>query len=131
MSAGLLVSSRYIGATLAQLFYTHAQTLRKKRRSQLKKHMGTWITTGMNKQVWKGISAKDEYSHYDGIINADAVFIPERLVERIHLAPVPPNGAFMVNCEKVKYGFCENLKVFDKTAFCIFLANIDSAVKTS
>ena len=31
----------------------------------------------------------------------------------------------MVNCEKVKYGFFGNLKVFDKTAFSILLANVD------
>jgi len=93
-----------------------------------RKHMGTWINTGMYKQVWKAIAKKADYAAYDWTIkvDADAIFIAERLVKRIMLLPVPPSGAFMVNCEKVKYGFFGNLEVLDKTAFSILAANIDS-----
>merc|ERR1712039_1159178 len=38
-------------------------------------------------------------------------------------------GGFMVNCEKVKYGFFGNLEVISKTAFSILLANIDTCDK--
>jgi len=98
-----------------------------------RKHMGTWINTGMYKQVWKAISEAGEYQNYDWTVkaDADAVFVPARLVDRVHLMPIPPQGGFLVNCEKVKYGFFGNLEVFDKVAFSILLANIDSCSKTT
>jgi len=98
-----------------------------------RKHMGTWINTGMYKQVWKAISEAGEYYKYDWTVkvDADAVFTPEKLKERIHLMPVPPKGAFLVNCEKVKYGFFGNLEVFDKVAFSTLVANIDSCSKAT
>jgi len=93
-----------------------------------RKHMGTWINTGMYKQIWKAIGAKGTYADYDWTIkvDADAVFLVDRLISRIVLTPVPPTGALMVNCEKVKYGFFGNLEVLDKTAFSILVANIDT-----
>jgi hypothetical protein len=93
-----------------------------------RKHMGTWINTGMYKQVWKAVEASGKFRAYDWTVkaDADAVFVPPRLVNRIRLAPVGPGGAFMVNCEKVKYGFFGNLEVFDKMAFSVLAANIDS-----
>ena len=36
-----------------------------------------------------------------------------------------------MNCEKVKYGFFGNLENFDKTAFSVLVANIDSCSKTT
>ena len=36
-----------------------------------------------------------------------------------------------MNCEKVKYGFFGNLEIFDKTAFSVLVANIDSCSKTT
>ena len=50
-----------------------------------RKHMGTWIFTGMYKQVWKAIGKKGEYAMYDWTVKVDAnaVFIPARLVARI------------------------------------------------
>jgi len=93
-----------------------------------RKHMGTWINTGMYKQVWKAIAKAGTYAKYDWTVkaDADAVFLPKKLIARIELAPIPPSGGFMVNCEKVKYGFFGNLEVTDKTAFSILAANIDS-----
>ena len=46
--------------------------------------METWITTGMYKQVWRAINAKGDSANFDWTIktHADAVFLPERLVER-------------------------------------------------
>ena len=95
--------------------------------------MGTWINTGMYKQVWKAISAEGEYYKYDWTVkvDADAVFKPEKLISRIHLMPIPQKGGFLVNCEKVKYGFFGNLENFDKTAFSVLVANIDYFYKTT
>ena len=64
-------------------------------------------------------------------VDADAVFKPEKLISRIHLMPIPQKGGFLVNCEKVKYGFFGNLEIFDKTAFSVLVANIDSCSKTT
>ena len=64
-------------------------------------------------------------------VDADAVFKPEKLISRIHLMPIPQKDGFLVNCEKVKYGFFGNLEIFDKTAFSVLVANIDSCSKTT
>merc|ERR1712050_443866 len=64
-------------------------------------------------------------------VDADAVFFPAKLVKRVYLMPVPPTGAFLQNCEGVKYGFFGNLEVFSKTAFSILLANIDTCDKVT
>ena len=64
-------------------------------------------------------------------VDANAVFKPEKLISRIHLMPIPQKGGFLVNCEKVKYGFFGNLENFDKTAFSVLVANIDYFYKTT
>merc|ERR1712190_531611 len=96
-----------------------------------RKHVGTWINTGMYKQVWKAIAKKATYASYDWTVkvDADAVFFQKKLVERVHLLPVGPSGAFLVNCEGVKYGFFGNLEVISKTAFSILAANVDTCDK--
>ena len=43
--------------------------------------------------------------------DADAVLKPEKLISRIHLMPIPQKGGFLVNCEKVKYGFSNGVLV--------------------
>ena len=86
--------------------------------------MGTWINTGLYKSVWKAIAKSNEYASYDWTIkvNADAVFFVDGLIKRIELMPIPPTGAFLQNCEVVKYDFFD-LEVFPKVAFSILLAN--------
>jgi len=93
-----------------------------------RKHAGTWINTGMYQQIWKKIGAKGTYAGYDWTVkaDADAVFFPAKLVARIAQLPVPATGAFLINCEGVKYGFFGNLEVISKTAFSILAANIDT-----
>merc|ERR1712113_273344 len=46
--------------------------------------------------------------------------------ERISMLPVPATGAFLINCEGVKYGFFGNLEVISKTAFSILVANLET-----
>jgi len=93
-----------------------------------RKHMGTWINTGLYIQVWKAIAAKGDYAGYDWTVkvDADAVFFPEKLIPRISHFPIAPTGGFLANCEGVKYGFFGNLEVFSKTAFSILLSNLDT-----
>merc|ERR1712151_332778 len=96
-----------------------------------RKHVGTWINTGMYQQIWKAIGEKGTYAGYDWTVkaDADAVFFPGKLVERIAMLPVPATGAFLINCEGVKYGFFGNLEEISKTAFSILAANIDTCDK--
>ena len=37
-----------------------------------RKHMGTWINTGLYKSVWKAIAKSGEYAGYDLTIKVDA-----------------------------------------------------------
>ena len=39
------------------------------------------------------------------------MFFPARLVERMHLLPMSPTGAVLINREGVKYGISGNLEV--------------------
>ena len=52
-----------------------------------RKHAGTWINTGMYKQIWKALAQKGDYAAYDWTVkaDADAVFFPKKLVERVYL----------------------------------------------
>ena len=53
------------------------------------------------------MAASGEYSGVDWTakVDPDTVFFPAKLVERIHLMPVPLTGTFLQNCEGVKSGF--------------------------
>lgn len=92
-----------------------------------RKTVGTWINTGLFSQVWKAIGREGKYLSYDWTIkvDADCVFFPHKLINRIHNLPVPPTGAFLNNCENVDYGFFGSLEVYDKIAFNTLVANID------
>ena len=52
-----------------------------------RKNMGTWINTGMYKQIWKASAQKGDYAAYDLTVkaDADAVFFPKKLVECVYL----------------------------------------------
>jgi len=93
-----------------------------------RKLTGQWVNTGIYYQAWKAIRAAGVYSSFDWTIkaDADAVFFPKKLVSRIHLLPVPPQGAFLQNCPEVDYGFFGSLEVISKSAFSIFLANLET-----
>ena len=68
-----------------------------------RKHMGTWINTGLYAQVWKAIAEKGDYADYDWI-------------DRIKLLPAAPTGAFLADCDGVEYGSSGNLEGFSKHA---------------
>lgn len=91
-----------------------------------------WVNSGMFMQVWKAIGKAGRYSNFDWTVKVDpdAVFFPQKLIQRIHLLPVPPAGAFLQNCQKVDYGFFGNLEVFSKAAFSILVSSVDKC-KTS
>lgn len=97
-----------------------------------RKEEGTWINTGMYQQAWKAISAAGTYKAYDWTVkaDADAVFFPDKLVNRIKLMPRATTGVILNNCKDVDYGFFGALEVFSEVAFSSLLANMDKCNKT-
>jgi hypothetical protein len=98
-----------------------------------RKTTGAWVNAGMFMQVWKAIGAKGTYLNYDWTVKVDpdAVFFPKKLAQRIYNLPVPPQGAYLNNCEKVNYGFFGSLEVFSTMAFSTLVANIDTCKKST
>jgi hypothetical protein len=88
---------------------------------------GAWINTGMFKQAWKAIGQDGTFKNFDWTVkvDADAVFLPQRLIQRIQWIPRPKNGVFLVNCKYVENGFFGNLEVHSAMAFDVLYANID------
>ena len=64
-----------------------------------RKHMRTWINTGLYARVWKAIAEKGDYADYDSTVKVDADFV-----------------LFLANCDVVDYGFFGNLECFPKHA---------------
>jgi len=92
-----------------------------------RKATGTWINTGLFIQVWKAILQEGRWVTADWIVkvDADAVFVPSRLVNKLSYQLEVADGIYMVNCQYVDYGFFGNLEVFSKKAFSTFSAHID------
>jgi hypothetical protein len=89
-----------------------------------RKTSGTWVNTGMFTQIWKKIT-KHVYTDWVAKVDADAVFIPDRLRSWLGGQLVPSNGIYLENCKYVDYGYFGNLEVFSKAAFTTLVANID------
>ena len=55
-------------------------------------------------------------------VDADAVFLPMRLREKLSEIGVSDKCIYLENCKFVKFGFFGNLEVISKTAFATLLA---------
>jgi len=97
-----------------------------------RKVSGTWVNTGMFSQVWKAVQASGKYRQADWVtkVDADAVFIPSRLVRWVQAQRVPDNGIYLENCKFVEYGYFGNLEVFSRVAFDTLLENLDACKKS-
>merc|ERR1712007_302823 len=62
--------------------------------------------------------------------DADAVFLPMRLREKLGAIEVTPKGIYLENCKFVKFGFFGNLEVISRQGFATFLANLDDCKKS-
>merc|ERR1712242_324676 len=96
---------------------------------QLKrKDSGTWVNWGMFYQIWVKIRevGKWQASDYTVKVDADAVFVPQRL--RTWLSSKPgdsPHGLYYENCPYVQYGFFGHLEIITKTAVQVLTANLE------
>jgi len=89
-----------------------------------RKVSGTWVNTGIFTQIWKKIT-KHNSADWVAKVDADAVFIPNRLRVWLQSQRVPEEGIYLENCKFVDYGYFGNLEVFSQAAFKTLIANID------
>merc|ERR1712050_286460 len=59
-------------------------------------------------------------------VDPDAVFVPERLRDRIQWMPRTTNGIMLQNCRYVDYGFFGNLEVLTPKAFGVLVGSLDT-----
>jgi len=97
-----------------------------------RKETGTWINANVFIAVWKKIREEDVWSSKDWTVkvDADTVFLPSRLRQRLSKQAVTANGVYLENCKYVNYGFFGSLEVMSHKAVAAYLANIDDC-KTS
>jgi len=93
-----------------------------------RKTVGTWVNTGLFKQIWKAVAATGKVQQADWVVkvDADAVFIPHRLKGMLQGHPLTYTGIYLENCKSVQYGYFGNLEVFSAEAFNTLVANIGS-----
>jgi hypothetical protein len=93
-----------------------------------RKETGSWINTGLHAAAWKAIGEAGIYKSADWVmkLDADAVFVPSRLVPILASKRVPKKGGYLENCKYVSYGYFGNLEIFSLAAFKTLVANVDS-----
>ena len=73
----------------------------------------------MYQQIRKALAKKDTIQYMIGVSGTTKMqmqcYIPPSLLEHIHLLPICPAGAFLINCEGVKHGLFGKLEVLAKT----------------
>jgi len=92
-----------------------------------RKKQGTWTNAMMFYQAWKDIRDKGLFENSDYFIkaDADAVFLPQRLLDTLKGYKEPAGGIYVENCRKVQYGFFGNLEVVSAAGFNTFLSNLE------
>jgi len=97
-----------------------------------RKNMGTWVNSMIFFAAWKKMRDEGEYTNYDWVVktDADAVFLPARLLDRLREQPVTDKGIYLENCKKVMYGFFGNLEVVSIAGWRTFLENLDDCKNT-
>merc|ERR1719189_2072674 len=90
---------------------------------------GQWINTPMYMKIWA--SLRSEYPHgwhdysWTVKVDADTVFLPDRLSARLKDQPVPATGVYIEHCQDVDYGFFGSMEVMSKTAAKILFENAE------
>jgi len=99
---------------------------------QKRKRTGTWINSNMFIATWKKIKEENMWSSKDWTVkvDADAVFLPMRLREKLSAFEVTDNGIYLENCKYVKFGFFGHLEVFSRQAASTYIANLDDCKKS-
>merc|ERR1712241_664020 len=90
------------------------------------------VNSMMFYQAWMDIKRKQLTADSDWVVkvDADAVFLPQRLRHTLHDFKVPEGGVYIENCHKVMFGFFGNLEVISQDGFSSFLANLETCKST-
>merc|ERR1712004_886648 len=83
-----------------------------------RKETGTWINSNIFLAVWKKIEEQGLWEDKDWTVkvDADAVFLPSRLRQKLLTQEVTSNGIYLENCKFVNFGFFGNLEVISRKA---------------
>jgi len=83
-----------------------------------RKETGAWVNWALFYQVWLKVRdlGKWQGAGWTVKVDADAVFIPQRLREFVSNQRDTPHGVYFENCKDVQYGYFGNLEVMSKTA---------------
>jgi len=92
-----------------------------------RKFNGHWINSNMFIQAWRKIKEEDMWSSKDWMVktDADAVFLPTRLREKLGSLDVTSNGIYVENCKYENYGFFGALEVISHKGAATLMANLD------
>jgi len=92
-----------------------------------------WVNTAMFKKIWKSLYSEYPKGFYQYAwtvkVDADTVFLPDRLYARLKDQPVPSSGVYIEHCQDVDYGFFGSMEVFSKEAALTLFKNTDSCDK--
>lgn len=83
-----------------------------------RKTSGTWVNWAMFYQVWVKVRDVGRWENKGWTIkvDADAVFIPQRMRDWLAPKGESPNGVYFENCPSVQYGLFGNTEVMSNTA---------------
>jgi len=90
---------------------------------------GQWINTPMYMKIWASLRSEFPHGWHDYSwtvkVDADTVFLPDRLSARLKDQPVPETGVYVEHCQDVDYGFFGSMEVMSKTAAKILFENAE------
>jgi len=97
-----------------------------------RKKTGTWINSNMFIATWKAIKDEGLWAGKDWTVkvDADAVFLPSRLRQKLEQMEVTTNGIYLENCKYVNYGFFGSLEVFSHNAASTYMKSLDDCMST-
>jgi hypothetical protein len=97
-----------------------------------RKHTGTWVNTPIFYLAWKKIREIGRWKYNDFTVkaDADAVFLPPRLVDYLKATTATEHGVYFENCKNVDSGFFGNLEVMSNQAVSVYLSNIEDCWTT-
>jgi len=97
-----------------------------------RKTTGAWVNWGMFFQVWLKVRELAKWSSQDYTVkvDADTVFLPERLAAWLAKKPVSERGVYYENCPGVDSGFFGNTEVMSHDGIAVYLSLLEDCHAT-
>lgn len=92
-----------------------------------RKQAGTWVNWALFFQVWLKVKEMQRWQSagWTVKVDADAVFIPQRLRDFLSTKGDTVHGVYFENCKDVQYGFFGNLEVLSQNATKILTERLE------